>query len=136
MIQRIQSIYLGLGAVALAGMLYAGMLLESSPLTQWGTLSLALLAIVAAVGAIFMYRVRQKQRKIVVLAQVLTVFTAAFLYGTLYLDGEFYVRTSAGLEWSRLLLLMLPLCAYVLFLLARRAITGDIELVRSMDRLR
>jgi len=39
-------------------------------------------------------------------------------------------------EWGTTTVLLLPVAAYILFYLARRAITSDIELVKSMDRLR
>ncbi len=136
MIQRIQSVYLGLAAVALTGMLSTGVVFGSGPYTLWGTLTSAVLAILAAVGAIFMYSVRHKQRMVVVMAQLCTLLAAVILCGTLYLDDELYVHTHAGLEWDRLLTVTLPLCAYVLLILARRAITRDIKLVRSIDRLR
>ena len=136
MIQRIQSVYLGSGAAAIVGMLLTGIVSEGRHLTQWVTLTLFVSAAFAATIAIFMYKTRNKQRLVVVAAQVCTVFSAAILYATLYLDGELYVRTAAGFAWSRLIAVTLPLLAYLFFMLARRAIIRDIRLVRSMNRLR
>jgi len=56
--------------------------------------------------------------------------------GGLYLVDVLSIRTSQGLDVGMLVALLLPIVAYVLFLLARRAVEKDIERVRSMDRLR
>jgi hypothetical protein len=39
-------------------------------------------------------------------------------------------------DWGKAAMLAMPILAYVFFLLARRGIDHDIELVESMDRLR
>jgi hypothetical protein len=64
------------------------------------------------------------------------VLLAGVLYGGLYLTSELTFRTGQSVDWARTAMLSLPILAYALFLLARRGITHDIELVESMDRLR
>jgi hypothetical protein len=46
------------------------------------------------------------------------------------------VRAAGGINWTKAAMLGLPILAYLLFFLARRGIDHDIELVKSMDRLR
>jgi hypothetical protein len=61
---------------------------------------------------------------------------AAVLYAGLYLTGDLAVRAAGGINWTKAAMLGLPILAYLLFFLARRGIDHDIELVKSMDRLR
>ena len=58
--------------------------------------------------------------------------STAVLYAGFFLVGAF----ADGVAGSTLTALVLPVLAYVMFYLARRGIANDIELVRSMDRLR
>jgi len=141
MIQRIQSVYLLLGAVAL-GILFA----FDSPWAStaaaergWFEPTLIGLIVVTAgtgLGAIFLYTNRQRQRTVVVGAQVLTFVLALVLYGGLYLENELSVRAGGTFLVEKAVVLLLPAAAYVLFWLARRGIDHDIQLVESMDRLR
>lgn len=141
MIQRIQTVYLALGAVALVGLLFSGVLWGGAAATEqgWFTPAVVVLAGVAmavAILAIFLFKDRPKQRKVVILAQLITVVLMVALFGGLYLADALYVRTTQGVDVAMLVTLLLPLIAYLLFLLARRAVTKDIEIVRSVDRLR
>lgn len=142
MIQRIQSVYLLLGAAALAGLVFLDSLWQSAAAAtySWFGPSIAGLSIATAVVgliAIFLYNTRPLQRKVVLGTQMGTVITVAVLYGTLYLTGGFDVRAADGsFDTGQILLVALPVVAYVLFYLARRGIESDIELVKSMDRLR
>jgi hypothetical protein len=90
----------------------------------------------AALWAIFLYERRKTQRSVVVGVQVGTVLLAGVLYGGLYLTGELAFRGPAGVDWGKAATLAVPIVAYLFFLLARRGIDHDIELVESMDRLR
>ena len=72
----------------------------------------------------------------IVIAQVLTVIFLLVFFGGLFLADALYVRTTEGIDTGMLVTLLLPLLGYLLFLLARRAVGKDIELVRSVDRLR
>lgn len=140
MIQRIQTVYLVLGALALAALSFFSTPWESTAAaTQgWYTPTLIGLMVVTAgtaIGSIFLYSQRETQRSVVVGAQLLTVAFAAAFYGGLYLTGELAFGSNA-IQWGKAIALLLPVVAYVFFWLARRGIDHDIELVKSMDRLR
>ena len=141
MIQRIQTLYLFLGAVALTGLFFFDALWSSTAAASHGwylpaVIGLSAVTGVAAVASIFLYERRKTQRKVVVGTQLLTVAVAAVLYAGLYLTGDLAVRAAGGINWSKAVMLGLPILAYLLFFLARRGIDHDIELVKSMDRLR
>lgn len=141
MIQRIQTVYLFLGALVLGalGFFEAPWSSTAASTYVWYVPSLVGLIMMTAgtaLGAIFLYDRRKTQRTVVVGVQIGTVLLAAVLYGGLYLTSELAVRTARGVDWNLAVVLALPLVAYVLFLLARRGIEHDIELVKSMDRLR
>lgn len=141
MIQRIQTFYLALGVVALLCTFFFNDPLSSLAAETYAWFSPAAIALigltsVTTVYAISLYTNRKKQRSVVVGAQLLTVLYIVVLYTGMYLSGELVLRTSSGTEWGRTVVLLLPVVAYILFYLARRAISSDIELVESMDRLR
>ena len=136
MIQRIQSAYLVLGALVLVVMLFFRSLWEgvTAGLYAWfvpAVFVLTGLAVVTAIWAIFLYGDRARQRRVVVGVQALTVLLLGVLVGGMYLSGEL-----ALLDTMETVGLSAPVAAYILFLLARRSIEKDIDLVRSMDRLR
>jgi len=141
MIQRIQTVYLVLGILALAGLLLVDALWTGPAATTYawfapGVLIVAGIAALAAAVAIFLYKDRSRQKQVVVGAQFLVLLQAIVLYGGLYMAGTLSVRTPEGISIERVIGLLLPILAYVFFALARRSIQKDIELVRSMDRLR
>jgi hypothetical protein len=141
MIQRIQTVYLILGAAALIGLLFFDSLWSAQAASSYGwylpaVAGVAGVTVLTSVTAVFLYTQRKTQRKVVVGAQLLTVVLAAALYGGLYLTDELAVRTAGAFNWSKGAMLGLPIVAYLFFLLARRGIDHDIELVESMDRLR
>lgn len=141
MIQRIQTVYLALGAVVLIAMMFPQPLWGSEAAGVYGwfipvILGVSGLTALTAIGAIFLYTNRETQHTVVVGTQLMTVVLALTLYGSLFMTDELVVYDAAGLDWSMLWLLVSPLVAYVLFWLARRGIEHDIELVASMDRLR
>jgi hypothetical protein len=141
MIQRIQTVYLILGAAALIGLLFFDSLWSAQAAASYAwylpaVAGAAGVAVLTSVTAVFLYTQRKTQRKVVVGAQLLTVVLAAALYGGLYLTDELAVRTAGAFNWSKGAMLGLPIVAYLFFLLARRGIDHDIELVESMDRLR
>lgn len=141
MIQRIQTVYLLLGVASLAGLLFidpiwGGAAATTQPWFAPVVLGLAGLAAAVAVAAVFLYKNRERQRTVIVGAQGLTVLLMLALYAGLFLSDALYVRTAEGFDVPMLLGLVLPILAYIFFLLARRGVTRDIELVRSMDRLR
>lgn len=141
MIQRIQTVYLVLGALALLGLLlidaiWSGAAAQSQPWFAPTVLILGGLAVLVALMAVFLYKDRERQHKVIILAQGLTVLHLVALYIGLYMANALYVRTSAGIDVEMLIALVLPLAAYIFFLLARRGVKKDIDLVKSMDRLR
>lgn len=141
MIQRIQTVYLVLGALALLALALFDLFWNShaaETLPWFLPLLLIFWAVAIALGlvAVFLYKNRKRQERIVFAGQLATLGLMVVLYGGLYLGDELLVATAEGTDASRLLLLLLPVIAYILFYLSRRAIRSDIELVRSMDRLR
>ena len=141
MIQRIQTVFLALGAIALVALLFADVVWEGAAATaqNWFTaavVGLGGLTATVAILTIFLFKDRPRQRKAIVLTQGLTVLVLVALFGGLYLADALYVRTRQGVDVEMLITLLLPLAAYILFLLARRAVSKDIETIRSVDRLR
>lgn len=141
MIQRIQTVYLLLGALVLGalGIFDAPWSGIAAAQYAWFVPSLIGLLVVAvgtALGSIFLYERRETQRTVVIAAQILTLLLAGVLYGGLYLAGTLAFTGPSGILWNRSIMLLLPLVAYGFFLLARRGIESDIELVESMDRIR
>lgn len=138
MIQRKQSVYLVLGALCVAAMLFFDGTFEgrASETLAWYVPSLLVsgaLVVLAALFSVFIYRNRAQQQKMVVAVQVLTLIFMILLYGGLFLAGGL----APALEQpGDAVALVLPILAYVFFYLARRGIQADIQLVRSMDRLR
>jgi hypothetical protein len=141
MIQRIQTVYLLLGALALASMGLFDVPWDD-PAAQryaWFVPSVVGLLVVAAgtaLGSIFLYERRKTQRTVVYGVQLLTIALAGVLYGGLYTTGTLTFTDPTGVLWARTIVLLLPIVAYGLFRQARRGIENDIELVESMDRIR
>lgn len=136
MIQRIQSLYLLLAGVLLvvfavfADLWSAGIAASAAWL---GPLGLGLAGLAAAVSfvAVALFKDRARQRQIIRVAQIATLLTVAAAVGGLFLrDPE--AATSQGAY----LLALAPVVAYVLLRLAQRGVDADIQLVKSMDRLR
>jgi len=135
MIQRIQTLYMGLAA--LAGLLFAGVL------TIWQTPEgvfkafdnpvyafLAGLASGIIIANVFNFKKRKLQVVINRIAMLLNIVLVGFLiyeYITLLQKGE---ATGPGLG------LIMPLLALILLSMANRGITKDEALVRSADRFR
>jgi hypothetical protein len=141
MIQRIQTVYLFFGALALCTLGLFDLPWNSAAATTHAWFVPSLIGLIlatagTAIGAIFLYENRPTQRTVVVGVQIGTLLLAGVLYGGLYLTSELAFSTEQGIDWARTTTLSLPIVAYALFLLARRGITHDIELVESMDRLR
>ncbi|GIV62465.1 MAG: hypothetical protein KatS3mg044_1331 [Rhodothermaceae bacterium] len=147
MIQRIQSLYLLLGAVLMAVVVFGLGAYWNLPLTSAGWLVpafrvLGSLTVLVGVAAIFLYKDRSKpgkllpglrrQRKIVVGVQVLTVLAMAALFAVLYLARRFQVSTDPG----GMAVLALPVAAYVCFYLARLGIDRDIRELVKADQFR
>ncbi len=141
MIQRIQSVYLLLGALSLAFLGLFGSVWESqaAALFVWFVPAVAIVGaatVLTALAAIFMYGNRSKQVKTVLAAQVMTLGLMVVLFGGLFLAGDFEAMQAPGADVWNVFVLLLPVATYILFYLARRSIQRDIDLVKSIDRLR
>lgn len=139
MIQRIQSLYLLLGALALGSILLLSSPWQSEAAAfSWFVpvfVGLVGCTTVGALGAIFLYQTRRTQRTVVVGVQTATVLTVLVLYGALFMtDGGLNVRTAGALDYGKIAMLGLPVLSYGFFYLARRGIAHDIELVEAERR--
>ncbi|PSQ87905.1 MAG: DUF4293 domain-containing protein [Bacteroidetes bacterium QH_2_63_10] len=142
MIQRIQTVYLLLGALALAAMGLFDVPWSGVAASQFGWFVPSLIGLLvvtagAAIGAIFLYKGqerRKRQRNVVVGVQILTLILAGVLYGGLYVAGTLTFTASSGILWRRTLVLLFPILGYSFFRLARRSIENDIERVEQMNR--
>lgn len=142
MIQRIQTAYLVLGALALATMgvfdvLWSGVAARQSAWFFPSLAGLLAVTVILAIGAIFLYKdneQRKIQRTLVVGVQILTLLLAGVLYGGLYQAGTLVFTGPTGILWGRSVVLLLPILAYVLFRLARNGIEKDIRRVERMNQ--
>ena len=138
MIQRIQTVYLAIGvacigAAPFAGSLWSGVASDQPWHVPVVTFALGL-SFIAAFAAILLYRKRDLQRTVVVVAQLMTLAALVALFvGRRTTEALPGAQGATTADW---LLFVLPVSAYVLFLLARRAIDKDIRLLKSVDRLR
>jgi hypothetical protein len=141
MIQRIQTVYLLLGALALGAIGFFNVPWGDPAARQYVWFVPTLIGLLGvtgatALGAIFLYDRRKTQRTVVYAVQLLSIVFAGVLYGGLYSAGTLTFTDPTGVLWGRSTVLLLPIIAYVFFRLARRGIENDIELVESMDRIR
>lgn len=141
MIQRIQSLYLLLGAFSLGVLLFFSDIWQSRAAATYVWFEPVVMVLIVAAGvagfvAVFLYTARRRQRTVVVGAQMLTVLLVIALYGGLFLSGELNVRTRAGVDVTLLIALLLPMVGYVFYYLARRGIEKDIRLIEDIDRFR
>ncbi|MFN3596701.1 MAG: DUF4293 family protein [Rubricoccaceae bacterium] len=137
MIQRPQTLYLLIGAFllvlffALSGA-WADAASAAAPALGVLAYVLATASAVVSLGAVFLYKTRERQRTVIgvamwmVLALVLVVAVGLFLAQR---------APTPGAE-ARYLVSLLPLGAYLSLRMARRGVQKDVDLVRSMDRLR
>ncbi|GAB5521790.1 MAG: DUF4293 family protein [Rhodothermales bacterium] len=138
MIQRIQSVYLFLGALLVGALGFFNVIWTSaaSQMLAWfrpAVLGAGALVIIVALIAIFLYRDRKRQLKTVVALQGLLIVFLLVLIAGLYMGGTLD-RVPGNMPL--IIALVLPVLAYIMFWLARKGIEKDIALVRSMDRLR
>ena len=141
MIQRIQTIYLFLAALNLSGGFFIPFaetktsqegIFADLVFTQGDQSSLSIMAIlgmVLAIGAIFVYQNRKLQKQI-------SLFLLGFCFGVAGMAFGILAKQAEGVSYSYsfgwVFLLLAALCT----LLAMRGISKDEELVKSMDRLR
>ena len=135
MIQRIQSIYLGMVCIMTGGFLNLpyyqidGKLVF--PLQNIVLACVVGLVAVVAVITIFLYKNRKLQMKMAILGIVFSILTL----GISYLDfWNFDPQTMYGKSFTYGIIF--PFAMILLFFLAWRGINKDEKLVKSMDRLR
>lgn len=135
MIQRLQSIFLFLAFLLDGGVFFNALYSHAmSDPQQWIGITFAIiltLAMLGSLGCVFLYKNRQNQLSWV--TRILAVQIIAFGFGIgIYISlGGF--GTYLWDETIGLVMLLLPV-AFQLY--ARKKIKDDIELVKSMDRIR
>jgi|GEM_PF-458601 len=148
MIQRLQSIYLALGVLALAGWLFWNADLMHGPVAEqmaWfgpGLVITGGLAGLTGLVAIFLYKDAhhpknllpglRRQRKIVITAQFITLLLACILYFGLFLARALPVAKDIG----GMISLAGPPFGYLLFYMARRGIDRDITELKKSNEFR
>ena len=138
MIQRIQSLYLVAGALLLALFLALGDTWASAiadELAWLGVLGYALAAVTALVAlvSVALFKNRELQRRVIYAAQWLDLALIVVVLVGFYLafDSDAF-QAPVGYY----LVALQPIVAYLLLRMARQRVTADIEVVRSMDRIR
>ena len=135
MIQRIQTIFLSIAALVFLSTILLRSQIASEALTWVApvVIGLQVLAALVAIASIFLYNNRRQQLKVVSILQFLALIAIIGMFAGAYMAGlvEELPENTTGL-----LLLVLPMVGYVLIRLSGQRIKKDIELVRSMDRLR
>ena len=135
MIQRIQSVFLFIAALVFLATIFLRSQIASETMT-WvvpTVIGLQVLAAACALLTIFFYNNRKQQLKMVTLLQFIALIAIIGMFGGAYMAG--LVEELPG-NTTGLVLLVLPMVGYVLVRLSGQRIKKDIELVRSMDRLR
>lgn len=141
MIQRIQTVYLSIGVLLVAasfllGRIWAGpVAVEFSWFTPV-TLALYSLAVVGGAISIFLYKHRERQIQAVFLVGIVTLLGLISLVTGLLLSETYSVASDSAVDPQLWMGLAFPVFGMVFFFLARRGITKDVELLRSVDRLR
>ena len=135
MIQRIQSLFLLIAALLFLVTFFFRPIIASETLTWLFPTVVGIHAVVAlvAIWAIFLFNNRKQQLKIVTLLQFLALIAIISVFAGAYMTG--LVNDLPG-NTLGIVMLVLPMVGYVLIRLAGQRIKKDIELVRSVDRLR
>ena len=136
MLQRIQTIYLLLAAIASAGLIFVFSLWENSAgesvYAQDVLIAFGMFLASAAISlvSIFMFKNRKLQFVLGRLNIILNLFLlGVFVYWSLTLPGEMDI-SEKGIG------MFLPIISIVFIVLANKAIKKDEDLVKSVDRLR
>ena len=135
MIQRIQTVYLFLAAVLNISVFFTPIYGHAmNDPAQWIGIGFAIsltLSFVIAGGAIFLYRNRNLQIRVVKTGTYIQIVALGFAAGILFSLGGF-----GTFLWQEVLSSGLIALALVFYWLAGRSIKKDEELVKSMDRIR
>lgn len=138
MIQRIQSLYLGAGALLLVLFVALGDTWAATIAAEYawlGTLGYVLAGVTALVAlvAVFLYKDRERQRGVIHLAQWLDLALCVVVLVGFYLAFD---SSDFAAPAGYYLVALQPIVAYLLLRLARQRVVADIAKVRSMDRIR
>ena len=157
MIQRLQTVYLAIAAIALTvafffplitfineGQIWFNVFLKgyqdySAPKLEISSLTLLplqiinALSIILAVSTIFLYKNRKLQMKLARLGIVLTLVLIALIF--FYFANMLAKITSTAPDFNQVGIYLL-LIGLIMFVLANRGIMKDEKLVRAADRLR
>lgn len=140
MIQRTQSVYLLLASILLGLEFSIADVWTGSATARYSwfepvSLGMFAIATAGALVSIFLYKDRNRQRRMVIMLQYLTLTGLCMLFAGLYMGSGLpdVADNSSFWTWAAI---TSPILAYLMFLMGRRAIEKDIALVRSMDRLR
>jgi peptidoglycan/LPS O-acetylase OafA/YrhL len=133
MIQRIQSLYLFLAAIASITLSLAvsnsWLGLQFTGSAELVVFAESVLCAFLALGALFRYKNRQQQFVVNRINLLLQLFLLGFfVYRSLNLSGGSAPEKGIGM--------LIPVFSIVLLVLANRAIKHDEDLVKSADRLR
>ena len=138
MIQRIQTLYLVLAALLLA--LFVGLaggwaetIADDSAWLGWLGYGLAVVTAFVALAAVGLFKDRPLQRRVIYAAQWLDLALVVVVLAGLFVVTD---PEAATVPVGLYLVALQPVVAYVLLRMARQRVTADIEVVKSMDRLR
>lgn len=135
MIQRIQSVWLLVAAIVMAGIFYFPIYRfpQGLPVTignNYLAIVLTSLSIILSIVALFSFRNRRNQKKLVWIDILCCILLLAWLY---YSEASTPAATPGGYFWVGA---FLPLISIILLLMSLRGIQKDEKLIKSMDRLR
>ena len=141
MIQRIQSVYLFFGALLLALVVvfsnaWASTVAALHTSLPWVVYALSAVGGLIGFVAVFLYKDRKMQARSIAVAQWLDLAVILVLVAALLMFSVGSEQNALPSSAMTYVVLLMPAAAYILFSLARRAVRNDIEIVRSMDRLR
>ena len=144
MLQRSQTVYLLLAAGLLVLLFALGHVWTPSVESVSPTLGkliygLTAAAATVALGAVFLYKDRKRQRTVIGYAQwIALAVLVPLLVGLFAASPDSSASGSADVVglYGRYLVALIPLVAYGLLRMARGGVDRDIATVRSMDRLR
>jgi len=140
MIQRVQSAYLLIGAIVVAVPFFVGFPeLEATSPPGVATVWTVLFALTAALGlvAIFLYANRERQQIVAFWSQIAAALGVIVVVGGLILYGASGSGVSALYsDTPGVVAVLAPVVAAFMYRRARAGIARDINLIRSVDRLR
>lgn len=135
MIQRPQTVYLLfatlLNVAVFFNSIYSQAMVDPAVWIGYGLAISLTLALLLALGSVFLYNNRSNQMKVVKAGTYLQIVALGFAAGVLFSLGGFGVFL-----WQETIGVALIALSLVMFWLAGRGIKKDEELVKSMDRIR